>query len=146
MNQYQRKLSNPLWQRKRLEIYQRDNFSCVKCGDNKTELQVHHKYYEKGKEPYEHEDDAMATLCANCHEVISSFKKLVSVDIFPFPFKKIIFDDGRKQLFIKNRNGKYFTAIFNADDEIIFSTNYELDKCNSYGENDLILDIKKKDA
>ena len=32
---YSRKLSNPLWQKKRLKILERDNWTCKKCGDEK---------------------------------------------------------------------------------------------------------------
>ncbi len=30
-------------------------------------LNVHHKYYVKGKAPWEYEDDALVTLCEECH-------------------------------------------------------------------------------
>ena len=43
---YSEKLKNPKWQKKRLEILNRDNFTCIKCGDKETTLQIHHfKYY-----------------------------------------------------------------------------------------------------
>ena len=31
-------------------------------------LNVHHKYYIKGKAPWEYEDDALITLCEDCHK------------------------------------------------------------------------------
>jgi len=69
---YQKKLSNPLWQKRRLEILQRDGFICQKCNDDKTELHVHHKNY-KG-EPWEADSDDLESLCAHCHLIISKFK------------------------------------------------------------------------
>jgi Zn finger protein HypA/HybF involved in hydrogenase expression len=64
---YSEKLKNPLWQRKRLEIMQRDNFQCKECGSIKDQLHVHHKYYENGKEPWENNDKVLQTLCHKCH-------------------------------------------------------------------------------
>ena len=50
---------------------QRDKFTCKLCKDTETTLNVHHKYYEQGKEPWEYPMDALVTLCEHCHEVIS---------------------------------------------------------------------------
>jgi replicative DNA helicase len=76
-NNYGRKLSDPRWQRKRLEIFQRDNWTCQDCGDSETELQVHHKQY-KG-DPWNAPDDTLVTLCANCHERISPIDGEISI-------------------------------------------------------------------
>lgn len=64
-------LRDPRWQRKRLEILQRDNFTCVKCGDFHSNLQVHHKYYKKGKLPWDYANSVLITMCENCHAKIS---------------------------------------------------------------------------
>lgn len=69
---YSEKLLDPRWQRRRLEIYGRDNFACTKCGDTQTTLAVHHLYY-KG-EPWEAPDDALKTVCQDCHEIIEDVK------------------------------------------------------------------------
>lgn len=73
---YQRKLGNPLWQRKRSVICNRDNWTCQHCGDKETELQVHHLRYRKGVKPWEYEDAELLTLCANCHF------KVTLIDLF----------------------------------------------------------------
>ena len=31
-------------------------------------LNVHHKYYVREKKPWEYDDDALVTLCADCHK------------------------------------------------------------------------------
>jgi hypothetical protein len=75
MSVYSDKLRNPKWQRKRLEVMQRDNFTCCLCGDSETELQVHHKSYEYGKEPHDYPLDNFQTLCKYCHDTVECFKK-----------------------------------------------------------------------
>lgn len=67
---YDKKLSDPRWQKKRLLIFQRDNFTCQnsKCGNKEIELQVHHLEYLGNLQPWEYPDDMLKTLCAICHE------------------------------------------------------------------------------
>ena len=65
---YAELLKDPRWQKKRLEIMQRDNFTCQHCLATGKSLQVHHLVYEKGKKPWEYEDDELITLCENCHQ------------------------------------------------------------------------------
>ena len=64
---------DPRWQKRRLEIMERDGFQCVVCGDKETELHVHHKRY-KGQ-PWEAEDDDMQTLCIHCHTALGDHPK-----------------------------------------------------------------------
>lgn len=64
-------LNDPRWQRKRLEVFQRDSFSCQLCGDTETELQVHHKKYINGRLPWDYEPTELITLCVHCHKKIS---------------------------------------------------------------------------
>lgn len=66
--EYHRKLKDPRWQKKRLAILERDEWRCRMCGDDENTLHVHHRYYSNG-EPWEIDDKALVTLCADCHEV-----------------------------------------------------------------------------
>ena len=68
MSEYSKKLRDPRWQKKRLQIFERDEWSCVRCGDTGAELQVHHKEYIESKNPWESPDNDLETLCKNCHE------------------------------------------------------------------------------
>lgn len=68
MSDYKRQLQNPLWQRKRLEILNRDDFQCQSCFKKDKELHVHHKYYLPGKQAWEYPDQCYETLCYECHE------------------------------------------------------------------------------
>jgi hypothetical protein len=72
MTTYSNKLKSPHWQKMRLKVMQRDKFTCKLCKDTETTLNVHHKYYEQGKEPWEYPMSALVTLCQHCHEVISN--------------------------------------------------------------------------
>ena len=75
MATYSEKLKSPKWQKKRLEILQRDNFMCKNCGDEETELHVHHKKYIFGKEVYDYNNEDLITLCKECHYNITISKK-----------------------------------------------------------------------
>ncbi len=65
---YHQKLKNPRWQKRRLQIMERDDFACRHCDSKDTTLNVHHAYYEKGKDPWDYEDEMLFTLCEACHE------------------------------------------------------------------------------
>lgn len=67
---YREQLLHPNWQRKRLEIMQRDEFACKLCSDTETTLHVHHKQYAKGRLAWEYPNDELVTLCEVCHETM----------------------------------------------------------------------------
>lgn len=109
---YSEKLKSPQWQRKRLEIFQRDEFMCMKCFDTQTQLQVHHKYYENGKDPHEYPDDCLVTLCAQCHEFIESLKKTEpEFDFDKVVIKKISFLDNSQVIF-SSMGDLVYVAVF----------------------------------
>lgn len=64
---YAEKLRDPRWQKKRLEILERDGWACQICGDKKTTLHVHHLYYEKNLDPWDYHIFTLMTLCEMCH-------------------------------------------------------------------------------
>jgi hypothetical protein len=72
---YWEKLKDPRWQRKRLEIMQRDDFTCTRCNTATETLNVHHVRYIKGREPWEYENDLLKTLCESCHKETHEFKE-----------------------------------------------------------------------
>lgn len=67
---YSEKLRDPRWQRKRLQILERDNFTCGSCGDKTSELHVHHREYESGGEPWDGDDRMKCARCKACHDKI----------------------------------------------------------------------------
>jgi hypothetical protein len=60
---------HPLWQKKRLEILERDSFCCLDCGENEKQLHVHHSGYLRGFKPWEYPDCTFRTLCEECHQI-----------------------------------------------------------------------------
>lgn len=65
---YRQKLLDPRWQKKRLSIFERDNWKCSMCDSEDSTLHAHHVYYEYGSDPWDYPDYALITLCAACHD------------------------------------------------------------------------------
>ena len=64
---YTQKFKDPRWQKKRLEIMTRDEFTCTQCDNTDECLHVHHLYYVNGRNPWDYPMFAMVTLCETCH-------------------------------------------------------------------------------
>lgn len=64
---YSKKLRDPRWQKKRLEILEAAQWKCEDCGDDKAELQVHHSIYIKGFQPWDYSQNTLMALCSSCH-------------------------------------------------------------------------------
>lgn len=71
-NSYLELLKDPRWQKKRLRIMERDNFTCRMCNDTKSTLTVHHKRYVWGRKPWEYTDKDLITFCEDCHSLVSN--------------------------------------------------------------------------
>ncbi len=65
---YKEKFKDPRWQKKRLKILERDDWTCQCCGDKESTLHVHHRYYKTGLDPWDYPDISLITLCEECHE------------------------------------------------------------------------------
>lgn len=64
---YSEKLKDPRWQKKRLEIFQRDNWQCQSCDCTDITLHVHHLKYFPNLEPWEYDNKYLVTYCEKCH-------------------------------------------------------------------------------
>jgi len=64
---YYEKLKDPRWQKKRLSILDLHDFQCSNCGDTKSTLHVHHKFYKKNYEPWDYTESELTCLCEQCH-------------------------------------------------------------------------------
>ncbi len=69
---YTEKLQDPRWQRKRLEVLEREKFTCQDCGATDRTLHVHHRYYISHRHPWEYPDFCYQVLCRECHEDLKS--------------------------------------------------------------------------
>lgn len=70
---YYQKLKDPRWQKRRLEVMQRDGFKCRDCGRTDLTLHVHHCAYA-ARDPWEARDNVLLTLCEECHEIRQQFE------------------------------------------------------------------------
>lgn len=77
---YSEKLKSPKWQKKRLEILQRDNFKCLCCNNDEKTLHIHHLEYNNC-EPWEYENASLITLCEDCHNNEEFLKNFTSPSI-----------------------------------------------------------------
>lgn len=72
--EYAEKLKDPRWQKKRLEIFERDKWTCVLCDATGKTLHVHHWEYSSG-DPWEIDDALLNALCEDCHEEWSNIEQ-----------------------------------------------------------------------
>lgn len=61
-------LKSPLWQKKRLQIMERDGWKCTNCLCETEQLHVHHEQYLSSCLPWEYPDELLKTLCDTCHK------------------------------------------------------------------------------
>jgi len=64
---YKSQYLHPKWQKKRLEILERDGFMCINCSDIESTLHVHHKYYLPDTDVWNYPNESLVTLCNQCH-------------------------------------------------------------------------------
>lgn len=69
---------DPRWQKLRLQVMERDGFKCRFCRSKEKTLNVHHKWYERGQDPWEYSTDTLLTLCEDCHtELHEDLNKII---------------------------------------------------------------------
>lgn len=61
------KLKDQRWENKRIEILNKRGCFCEICGGNDSILDIHHRFYIRGREPWEYDNDVFQILCRNCH-------------------------------------------------------------------------------
>lgn len=83
---YSEQLKNPKWQKRRLEIMERDKWTCQVCSDTESTLTVHHKSYqqENGKfvNVWDYHDNDLITLCDDCHKAEEECLSVHKRDIY----------------------------------------------------------------
>ncbi len=82
---YKEQYKHPKWQKKRLEILNRDEFACTNCGSDSDNLHVHHYLYHKDKKVWEYENGYLTTFCFDCHEqwhdINDHLKEFLKLDV-----------------------------------------------------------------
>lgn len=72
---YEELLKDPRWQKRRLKTFERDGWKCTQCGNSTQELHAHHTLYITGRDPWDYPEDAIKTLCDDCHGKAHNVKK-----------------------------------------------------------------------
>jgi len=86
---YKDEIKDARWQEKRLKIMQRDGFKCLAC-PSKYDLNVHHLFYQSGCKIWEYDDEALVTLCGDCHKAIhNDLLKLAGIIAFKIITNKL---------------------------------------------------------
>lgn len=107
---YTHNLKNGDWQKKRLEIFNRDGFRCRNC-NSKDALCVHHILYEHTL-PWLTQDKYLISLCDQCH------KKEENLRLKKFDYYEIVKESGLTRLQLINIlaiTRDYFSKIKFAD-------------------------------
>lgn len=67
--EYAKKLLDPRWQKLRLQVFERDKFTCRSCGATDKTLHAHHVFYRAGAEgPWDCQPSDIVTVCNDCHD------------------------------------------------------------------------------
>lgn len=93
ISEYSEKLRDPRWQKKRLQILERDEWACQRCGDTNSTLVVHHRRYLPDKEPWDYPDELLITLCKECHEYEKENTPIVDHDLLAMLHTLFLSDD-----------------------------------------------------
>lgn len=122
---YKEQIKSPKWQKKRLEILSRDNFTCQICGSKDETLHVHHLSYTQGKEIWDYPNENLITLCEFCHDTEHELKS---------NFYDIIR--------ILNSMGVTYHELMH----LLYCVYKEIDRGNQYIINDMTKDISYSEA
>ena len=101
---YAEQIKSPLWQKKRLEILNLHGFKCENCGSETKTLNVHHRFYLKGRKIYEYDNDVFQVLCEDCHS--KTHEKKEPEKTFPKNYIKLPdeYPDWVVEEFVKSTN------------------------------------------
>lgn len=64
---YKEQLTDPRWQKKRLQILERDNWTCQMCGSTEKQLHVHHFTYKSKNMAWDALNEDLVAWCCDCH-------------------------------------------------------------------------------
>jgi hypothetical protein len=119
---YSEKLLDPRWQKKRLEILQRDNWTCRMCEETKLTLHIHHDKY-CGSNPWEIDSKFLKTICRNCHMIIHHVKSMESGVVIHIEKKDGVLPNYEYEVYlktIKNNGIAFYKITENNEAEFVF--------------------------
>lgn len=131
MKNYSDQIKSPKWQMKRNEILNLRGYKCEVCGNTELQLHVHHRFYIKGREIHEYDNDVLQVLCENCHSEIHS-KNQKDNDIIILNNLLNTIDEENKQYLINiieeliNINKDYFNEFILRIDYILGTNNQRI--------------------
>lgn len=82
---YRSQYLDPRWQKKRLEVFQANDFLCGVCHNGERTLHVHHKQYIANRDVWDYEIEQLACLCETCHKVVHESTDLLNEIISRLP-------------------------------------------------------------
>ncbi len=82
---YYEDLKHPLWQQRRLRVFELAAFTCVRCRATESQLHAHHKVYLKGRRLWDYPDDLLECLCDDCHERAHEQKSRLEIMVAQHP-------------------------------------------------------------
>lgn len=88
---YRDKLNSQEWRSFAAEEKQKQGGYCRACKRADVALQVHHIFYESGREPWHYKSDELVVLCDGCHkelhEQLAKFRRYVFGKMTPQVFQ-----------------------------------------------------------
>lgn len=115
-------LKDPRWQKKRLEILNRDKFTCQHCSSTEKTLHAHHLFYITGMRPWDYADHVLITLCEECHKNEED-KKKKGFDEFGYKYiLRLWLDPLVSEMFEKTLGVESKSKFF--EDLLLFIRNY----------------------
>jgi hypothetical protein len=84
-DEFWEKYKDPRWQRVRLTVMNREQFTCEKCKRKDVTLNVHHGYYERGRDPWDYPTASLHCYCENCHELVHSKLSTIKLSLSFLP-------------------------------------------------------------
>ncbi len=76
---YAGKLNDVRWQKVKNAIQIRDQFTCQKCGKKEGKaLEVHHRHYMIGRDPWDYPEQLLVLLCRECHQEEEDIKDILT--------------------------------------------------------------------
>lgn len=135
---YSEKLKDPKWLDKRELVKDNAEYKCQDCGSLKS-LEVHHCYYQFGREPWEYPLDAMRCLCRSCHERRGKLETVLRAKFADLNYDELdVFQNLISTSILSFNRNAFFTFLYSMGrDYDLMDMNYEDLKTKKRFENNM---------